>query len=69
LERLKEHYNNFGMYKDALNLNLICCSPKVAFSSILKEKPRNIIFTSGTLPGKSIYEDLTGIKFTEKHSF
>jgi hypothetical protein len=57
------------MYKDALNLNLICCSPKVAFSSILKEKPRNIIFTSGTLPGKSIYEDLTGIKFTEKHSF
>ena len=42
---------------------MICFEPKVAFKSILEEKPFKIILTSGTLGSKDQMEKIFGIKF------
>lgn len=33
---------------------LVCLTPQVAFDSLLIEKPKKLIFTSGTLPESEI---------------
>ena len=57
------------MYRDQKYIYLVCLSPRVSFVSIKKENPRNIIFTSGTLPDKKTYEDLTSLKFQDALNF
>ena len=42
---------------------LICLNPKLAFDSLIKEKPYKLIFTSGSLPSKEVLEKTTGLKF------
>jgi len=44
-------------------IKLICLSSTIAFKSIKAENPRNIVFTSGTLPDVKVFENITGIKF------
>lgn len=40
-----------------------CLSASVAFKSILKEKPKLVLMTSGTLPPKKEAENIIGANF------
>jgi len=40
--------------KDNKLLYLECLNPKLAISSIIKERPKRLIFASGTLPPKDV---------------
>jgi|ETNmetMinimDraft_25_1059894.scaffolds.fasta_scaffold26780_1 hypothetical protein len=33
---------------------LVCLTPQIAFNSLILEKPKKLIFTSGTLPESEI---------------
>jgi len=46
----------YGLIKTDTHIKLLCLLPKVAFHFIVKENPRKIIFTSGTLPDKNVME-------------
>jgi hypothetical protein len=37
--------------------------PKLAFDSLLEEKPYKFIFTSATLPEEDIMHQITGLSF------
>ena len=50
-------------------IKLICLSPKIAFSEIIEQKPRMILYTSGTLPKKEEAEEMFGINFSINKSF
>jgi hypothetical protein len=42
---------------------LYCLNPTIAFDSLVKEKPKRIIVTSGSLPDKETLEIITGLYF------
>jgi Rad3-related DNA helicase len=47
-------------------LGFWCFNPAFAFKSLLKEEPRSIIFTSGTLTPLSSYESELDVPFPIK---
>ena len=68
----------FELYKEidsetyAQKIKLQCLSPKVAFSSLCNEFPKNMFFTSGTLDDLNFFKKYTGIRFhpdTKRENF